>query len=310
MRKPKFIRRILDRFVNFKLDLPKTTPPKRKFPILQLPFVAQKHVLWMLELRDLIPLSFLSKRSKRMIKQALPTKIAQYDCTVCSNEVLTVKITSRFGSYSGSEPNIGHIIEVLSYPPIQVFVYAGSAITKAAEWMETHHHCVKKVSFSVPPRNRGMSSEFINPFTELNAQSELVICSKEEILIENPDISLMQIIWGLECRRLRLISERSSIIFLANFILFDWIFGENYESSTIEQLIFELRESGEIEWKPENPGEKREDEWKHPIYGKINVWYRLRGFKETKEAILFKVNHDGKQLLVLNIQRVFGTIDR
>ncbi|CAL2027759.1 unnamed protein product [Caenorhabditis brenneri] len=228
MRKPKFIRRILDRLINFELDCPKTEPPvgvapmtrlrgsdttpsKRKFPILQLPFVAQKHVLWMLELKDLIPLSLLSKRSKRMIKEALPFKKAQYDCTVLSREVPTIKITSRFGSYTGFEPYVDHIIEVLSYPPIGVVIDVESAMTKAARWIKTHHHCVKEVLFSTPPLHPGMSTKFVNPRFELNTQLDgdmVTVCSQDEIRIENPDLSLMYYIWGLKCRRLRLTSER------------------------------------------------------------------------------------------------------
>ncbi|CAL2027752.1 unnamed protein product [Caenorhabditis brenneri] len=226
MRKPKFIRRILDRFINFKLDLPKTeppvfvaplaetlpdavsttmrkpkfirrlldwcnklksdlpkilvalpakaAPPKKKFPIFRLPFLARKNVLLRLQLDDLIPLSLLSQRSKRMIKQAVPLWKAQYDCTVWSKEVPTIKISSSFGSYSGINPDVDNIMDLLSYPSFQVFVYGENGATRAAEWVKIHRSCINMIAFVAPFNDRGKILELLNPFIALTTRVVIV----------------------------------------------------------------------------------------------------------------------------------------
>ncbi|EGT37302.1 hypothetical protein CAEBREN_24355 [Caenorhabditis brenneri] len=69
-----------------------------------------------------------------MIKQALPSKKAQYNCTVWFKNAPIISITSRFGSYTGYEPDVDHIIELLNYPPIEVLVDEKEAVVQAKEY--------------------------------------------------------------------------------------------------------------------------------------------------------------------------------
>ncbi|CAL2027756.1 unnamed protein product [Caenorhabditis brenneri] len=349
MRKSKFIQRILDWCNKFKLDLLKkieppvlqalptnTTPPKRKFPIFRLPFLARRNVLLRLELDDLIPLSLLSKRCKLMIKQALPPKIAQYDCTVWPNEVSSIKINSRFGSYIGFEPDMEHIIELLSYPPIRVPINSKNAVFRAANWVKRHQNCVtrvsfptsfkdhetnsefvielnsrtedctEKVSFSTLLRYREMIVEFVNSLLELNLRIDLggnmvVTCSPEEVRIENLNILPINFVWSLNCQKLRIVGNVSPIV-MAHRLIFSWASSDISASSTIKQLIFELRESEEIkEWILEDRWKKSGEELQYPIYGKINEYYKM--YHESKKVILFETHHDGKKLLVVDLEQ-------
>ncbi|CAL2027753.1 unnamed protein product [Caenorhabditis brenneri] len=356
MRKPKLIRRILEWCNKFLSDLTKTKPPAlrtlptnttapiRKFPILKLPFLAQKHVLWMLELKELMRLSFLSKRSKRMIKQVLPSKKAEYDCMVWYRENLLIDIKSRFGGYSGFEPNIEHIIEVLSNPPIQVVVYGENPITRAAEWIKRYQSFVRTISFSpffksdgmismfvnpsmerngqietipssTPLKDREMILEFVNPLIKLNVQIDMggnmvVTCSPKEVRIENLNIFPISFLWSLKCQKLRIVDRTSPVLVVAHRLISNWASSDFRVSSTIRQLIFELKETEKIEkWILETGWEKSEEEWQHPIYGKINEWYKHKDGNDRTEAIMFEARHDGKRLLVMNIGHVFDLLD-
>ncbi|CAL2027751.1 unnamed protein product [Caenorhabditis brenneri] len=328
MPKPKFIRRIQDWFSKSKSDLPKTeqpvfvpsvppvntipSKPLEKFPILLLPFVAQKKVLWMLKLNDLIPLSFLSKRSKRMIKQALPSKKAQYNCTVWTKDAPIITISSRFGSYTGYGPDVDHIIEVLSYPPIRVVVEVENAVTRAAEWVKTHQYCVKEVAYLTRSvfLNDEHIVEYVNQFIEFNVRIEanrglvidrglVIVRSQEEILIDNPDFPLMKYFWRLKCRKIRIIDRIPP--FLAEMFLFILDSSDIGESSIVEQMTIELEEHNELNWILLRNRKKMEEDLQHPIYGKINEYYKI--YHESRKVILFETHHDGKKLLVVDIEQ-------
>ncbi|CAL2027760.1 unnamed protein product [Caenorhabditis brenneri] len=298
---------------NFESDLPKTEPPglmalpttpsKRKFPILRLPFVAQKNVLLRLELNDLIPLSFLSKRSKQMIKQALPSpKKAQCSCIVWPRAYPVIKVSSRFGSYTGS--SVDHIIEVLSDPPIRVVLQEESAVAHATEWMKNHQQIVKEIIYPAccMRKNDEDIVEFINEFIELNVRIQLgniiaIVPSQEEVRIEDPNISLLQCLPRLNCRKLRIVDRNSP--FLAEIFMYT-LDSSDIGEPKIEQLIFEVKESPNFNYRPLFSDKKCKKEWQHPIYGKIKVHYKINHV--SRKLILFETHHDGKKLLVVDIK--------
>lgn len=170
--------------------------------------------------------------------------------------------------------------------------------------------------------------KLVNQSIELNVRivldrTMLIVCNQEEGRIVNPSIWLMQYIWGVKCRKLRLSSTRRPIGFVVDWFLhdlllwenyasstFNWTFGKYYESSMVEQLVFVLRERGELDWKLILRGKKSEEEWQHPIYGEINEWYKLKYGDNGKESIIFETHHDGKRLLVVVIGHAFGLLDR
>ncbi|EGT38452.1 hypothetical protein CAEBREN_09646 [Caenorhabditis brenneri] len=298
----------------------------------------------MLPLIDLMRLSFLSKRSKRMIKHVLPTKKAQYDCKVWYKENSHIEIKSRFGRYSGFESNIGHVIEVLSYPPIQVVVYGGNPVTRAAEWIKRNQNWVRTISFSpsfksdrmitmfvnpsierngqietisssTPLKDREIILEFVNPLIKLNVRIDLgedmvVTCSPEEVRIENLNFFPISFLWSLICQKLRIVDGTLPVLVVAHGLISIWALKDIRGSSTIRQLIFELTETEKIEqWILKTGWEKSEEEWQHPIYGEINEWYKHKDGNDRTEAILFEVCHDGKRLLVMNIGHVYDLLD-
>ncbi|CAL2027755.1 unnamed protein product [Caenorhabditis brenneri] len=328
---------ILKSYPSFRRALPTTTtPPMQKFPILLLPFVAQKHVLWQLELKILMRLSFLSKRSKRMIKQALPSKKAQYECIVWYKEASIIDVKSRFGQYSDWEPNIEHIIQVLSYPQMRVSIYGKDAVIRAAKWVKRYRncvdrvsfpnpseghgmtpnfvielnsrtkHCMKRVSFSAPLWYRKMILEFVNLLLELNVKIDLgddmvFTCSPEEVRIENLNIFPISFVWSLNCQKLRIVDSVSSGV-IAHRLISSWASSDISASSTIRQLIFELKESEKIEeWILEDRWKKSEEELQYPIYGKINEHYKM--YHENRKVILFETHHEGKKLLVVDLEQ-------
>ncbi|CAL2027749.1 unnamed protein product [Caenorhabditis brenneri] len=297
MRKPKCIRRISNWCVRFKSE-------PEKFPILRLPFLAQKNALLMLELEELIPLSFLSKRSKRMIKRALPSpKKAEYKCKVWLKED-SISINSRLGSYTGS--SVDHILEVLSYPPIEVVIDGKDDVNHAIEWVKTNQHCVKEILYlpKISFNDYENILDFVHSLIEVDVRIEIdrsVIysCSKEEVRIEYPSITPMNVFWSLKCRKIRFIDEEYPY---AEFFMSTFGYYKIPESLMIEQMIFELMEERpEIRWTYIlSYCEKSEEEWQHPIYGKINECYKM--YHVGRKFTFFGAHHDGKKLLVVDIE--------
>ncbi|EGT38482.1 hypothetical protein CAEBREN_20715 [Caenorhabditis brenneri] len=214
-------------------------------------------------------LSFLSKRCKRMIKQVLPSK-AQYDCRVWPKQVSIIDISSQFGSYTSFEPTLDHIIELLSYPPIQVAIDGKDNVNYALEWVKAHQHCVKDILYmtyyrSIPHEH---ILEFVNSFIEFNVRIELendmvVDCSQEELLIHNPTITLTEYFWRLKCRKIRIVDASPPCI--AEMFLGYFTFDDIGESSLVEQMVFELKEYNQINWTRLRNGKKVEEELQHPM---------------------------------------------
>ncbi|CAL2027754.1 unnamed protein product [Caenorhabditis brenneri] len=336
----------------------KIISPEIKFPILRLPYFASRNVLLRLRLDDLIPFSFLSKRCKRMIKQAIPSKIAQYDITVRSKKltsmdltpgfrsfwlysgakvddiVTSISIDSQFGHFfMGFEANVHHIMEVLSYPPIRVLLHAENGVTRAAAWLKRYRNCVKSVSFSASPlkdirmhtvfvdrltefnnqtkyrmkflpelRYHEVISEFVNLLLELNVRIDfgeklVVTCSPEEVRIQNLNIFPISFVWSLKCQKLRIV-ESVSPIAMAHKLISSWALSDICSSSTIKQLIFELKESEKIEeWIVEGRWRKSEEERQLPKYKEINAWwYKRKDGNDRTEAIMFEARQDEKRL--------------
>ncbi|EGT38464.1 hypothetical protein CAEBREN_17393 [Caenorhabditis brenneri] len=333
----------------------KIISPEIKFPILRLPYFASRNVLLRLRLDDLIPFSFLSKRCKRMIKQAIPSKIAQYECTVKSKKltsidlkfdtfwlnsgakvddiVTSISIDSQFGHFwMGIEANVHHIIEVLSYPPIRVELYAENGVTRAAEWLKRYRNCVKSVSFSASPKDIRMHTVFVDRSTEFNNQTKYcmkflpalrypevisefvnllrelnvriafgetmaVTCSTEEVRIENLNIFPISFVWSLKCQKLRIVDSILPIV-MAHKLISSWALSDICASSTIKKLIFELKESEKIEERILEDGWKKSGEELHyPIFEEINAWwYKRKGGNDRTEAILFEARHDRERL--------------
>ncbi|CAL2027757.1 unnamed protein product [Caenorhabditis brenneri] len=280
--------------------------PKRKFPILRLPFLAQLNVLLRLNLDDLIPFSFLSKRSKLIIKQTLPSKIAQYHCTVWYKEVTIINIRSRFGCYTAYQPDVDHILELLSYPSIHVFIYDEKEITAKIQWVKTNRNCIRRISFLTPFMDRKMILDLVNHFIELNVRIELgenmiVTCSPEEVRIKYLEVFSIISFWSLKCQKLRIVDSISSG-FIAHRLISSWTLSNKSASSTIKQLIFEFKESEEIKgWILEDRWKKSEEEMQYPIYGKIKEYYKM--YHGSRKVILFETHHDGKKLLVVDLEQ-------
>ncbi|EGT38483.1 hypothetical protein CAEBREN_24441 [Caenorhabditis brenneri] len=292
-----------------------TTPAKRKFPILELPFLARKNVLLRLQLDDLIPISFLSKRSKLMIRQVLPFKKAQYNCTVWYKEVTIINIRSRFGFYTSYQPNVDHILEVLSYPSIHVFFYGEHAITSKFQWVKTNRNCIRRISFLSHLMDRKMILDLVNHFIELNVRIDfgkfmVFTCSPEELRVKYLNSFLIIPFWSLKCQKLQIVDSISPIV-MTHRLISSWTLSNMSASSTIKQLIFVLKNSEEIEeWLLIDGWKRIQEEWQHPIYGKIKEWYKHKDIDNRKEAIMFEAHHHGKRLLVMNIENVVGHLDR
>ncbi|EGT38454.1 hypothetical protein CAEBREN_02648 [Caenorhabditis brenneri] len=245
-----------------------------------------------------------------MIKQALPSKQAKYKCRVWPKEVSHIKIYSRFGIYTGFEPNVDHIIEVLSYPPIKVVIDGEGAVIHAIEWVKTHQHCVKEVLYlsNFCSISFGPILEFINQLIELNARIEfdmgmiigmrlVIVGSQEEILIDNPNTTFIPYFWRLNSRKIRIVDRHPP--YLTEMFLGGFTLSDIDESSMIEQMIFELEE-GKINWTRLRNCKKSEEELQHPIYGEINEYYKMDHV--SRKVILFETHHDGKTLLVVDIE--------
>ncbi|EGT38462.1 hypothetical protein CAEBREN_09993 [Caenorhabditis brenneri] len=236
-----------------------------------------------------------------------------------------------------------HIIELLSYPPIRVPINGKNAVFRAAIWIKRHQNCVtrvsfsaspkdirmhtvsfkenselfiklnsrtedctEKVSFSTPLRYRKWILEFVNPLIELNVRIDLggnmvVTCSPEEVRIENLNILPINFVWSLNCQKLRIVGNVSPIV-MAHRLISSWASSDINASSTIKQLIFELKETEGIEeWIMEDRWKKSEEELQYPIYGKIKEYYKM--YHASRKVILFETHHDGKKLLVVDLEQ-------
>ncbi|EGT38466.1 hypothetical protein CAEBREN_00909 [Caenorhabditis brenneri] len=235
-----------------------------------------------------------------MIKQVLPSKKAPYKCKIWPNEDSIIIKDSWFGSYTGS--SVDHILEVLSYPPTKVVVDGKDALMQAIEWVKTNQHCVKKISFFRSENLENML-DFVHSFIEFDVRlkfgcSLIITCTKEELRIERPGTPIW-FFWRLKCRKIRFIDEDCP--FAEIFMLY-FAPSDIPESLMIEQVIFELmKERQEIWWAPIlRYCKKCEEEWQHPIYGKVNECCKI--YHEGRKFTFFGAHHDGKKLLVVDIE--------
>ncbi|EGT38453.1 hypothetical protein CAEBREN_05878 [Caenorhabditis brenneri] len=293
MSDPAIIQRVLENFINLNRE------SRRRLPFLHLPRSAKTNVLRQLHLTDIIQLSLLSQRTKHTISFNFQIDKSQFTCKIWCKNNTTIYVTSPFGSFTGSLEHIDHVVEVLNYPYLQVIIDGEQAVNQGIEWVNDYRGLVTTVKHLTDPPNGREIQLFVNQMIECGVLIEfchdmVIDCSmKNTVRIQNPIAEFMPYIWGLKCQYLQVNSGK---IDLGRWKTL------HCTLSKIERVIFELTDKEEVDGQLQKYCKKSEDRFLHPIYGTIKECYKIRDEKEWKEATLFKTEHDGKQLLVMDIQ--------
>ncbi|CAL2027762.1 unnamed protein product [Caenorhabditis brenneri] len=293
MSDPAIIQRVLENFINLNRE------SRRRLPFLHLPRSAQKNVLRQLDLNNIIQLSFLSQRTKHTISFNFQTDKSQFTCKIWCKDNTTIYVTSPFGSFTGSLEHIDHVLEVLNYPYVQVIIDGEQAVNRGIEWVNDYRGLVTTVKHLTDSPNGREIQHFVNQIIECGVLIEfghdmVIDCSLgKTVRIRNPIPEIMPYIWGLKCQYLQVTSGK--------FDLGRWK-SLHCTLSRIERVTFELIDKDEVDGQLQKYCKKSEMKFWHPIYGTIEECYKIRDVNEWKEATLFKTEHDGKQLLVMDIQ--------
>ncbi|CAL2027761.1 unnamed protein product [Caenorhabditis brenneri] len=299
---------VLENLKNLRLDSPE--PPEDPFKFLFLPSSVQRRVLGQMGLENIIQLSFCSQRTKRIISLSSQIDKSQSTCTILFNaRADQFCVTSPFGCFTSSLEHSDHVLEVLNYPYVGVVIEREQALYPSIEWLNEHKGLVTSVMYLAEDPHFSRILPFVNQMIEcgvrINFHGDMVIDGSLKdgtVQIINPNRFFMPYIWGIKCRYLLVTtSGETHHGSVSKFGLQTW---QNFRCplSRIERVIFELTDLDYVEGKLENQCKKSEKEFKHPIYGKIKECYKIRDENEWKEATLFKTEHDGKQLLVMDIQ--------